>query len=158
MWQIQAITPEDIGDLYELICRAADESAGRNAVQTTPEDLLHDAFSEHPRFESLIARNNSGDAIGFTLYYPLYSGWKGTRTLYMEDLFVVPEYREQGLGHSLFQAMARISWKSEMNLSWEVSRDDFSLRQHYTEMGAIDRSHKINYYASGDVLKNIAGM
>jgi GNAT superfamily N-acetyltransferase len=155
IYSIRALTPEDIGSLHRLIRAVAGECGELEAVQTTPEQLLGDAFGAHPRFEALVAEKE-GEVIGFCLYFYMYSSWKGIRTMYLEDLFVLPPYRKQGAGRALLEAVSLKAFELNMNLAWEADRDDLELRHIFTTSGAIDRHHKISYFMDRPALSEIA--
>jgi GNAT superfamily N-acetyltransferase len=137
--------PEQIQILYQLICDAAEESGNRAEVTTTPEKLLNDGFGTFPVFQAIIAWEDR-EAVGFALYYPMYSAWKGHRTYYVEDLFVRPLWRRRQIGKKLFLAIMENALRQEANLAWECDRDDMRLRHSFISLGAIDRSHKVSFY------------
>lgn len=68
--------------------------------------LIRDLFAERPRIESLVCEAG-GRLIGYTLFFETYSSFLALPTLYLEDLFVLPEYRSRKAGSALFRAMLR---------------------------------------------------
>ncbi|KAJ8416651.1 hypothetical protein AAFF_G00325290 [Aldrovandia affinis] len=106
-----------------------------------PCDLEQDGFSRNPFFQCIIAevpeqhRTKEGHAkVGYALYFYTYSSWKG-RSVYMEDLYVMPEFRGKGIGKALMSKIAQVSdrllWcciESEINAlftawTWGQTRD-----------------------------------
>ena len=145
MIDIRKVAPEEVGILHALIVESAEEMNARNEVTTTPEKLLADGYNSHPSFETLSAWDGAAP-IGFALWFPMYSSWKGKRTLYLEDLFVRPFWRKQGVAKLIFREAEKIALAANANLAWECDRDRLDLRHFFVSMGAIDRSSKISFY------------
>ncbi|MHB8624935.1 MAG: GNAT family N-acetyltransferase [Aggregatilineales bacterium] len=96
--------------------------------------LLADAFGERPRFEIFLA-DLTGKVIGYAFIFETYSTFLARPTLYLEDLFVLSEYREQHVGHALFRYCAeeaarrgcgRMEWTV---LDWNTNAINFYQRQ-----------------------------
>jgi len=145
MIEIRPAAAADVKQLYSLILEAAEEQHARAEVVTTPEKLFEDGFGTHPSFQALMAWD-VGAPVGFALWFPMYSSWKGKRTLYLEDLFVRAFWRKRGVASNLFRQVEQIALKTSSNLAWECDRDRLDLRHFFQSMGAIDRSSKISFY------------
>lgn len=135
---IRKIEPEDVSAVMDLIRGLAEYEKDLESVKNTTEKLKADIF-EHNHCDSLVAEVE-GEIVGFALYYTSYSTWKGP-CLYLEDLFVLPDYRSTGLGSKLFDelvAMAKSSGAARMDwqvLNWNQPAIDFYERKKAT----IDR-------------------
>ena len=69
--------------------------------------LVADGFSAEPYFECYVAsKENSEGLAGFALYYYAFP-WNG-KTVYLEDLYVCPEYRSKGVGSKLWKAVVQV--------------------------------------------------
>jgi GNAT superfamily N-acetyltransferase len=145
MIEIRPAGPSDIQHLFDLIMDSAEETNSRSEVATTPEKLLADGFGPHPSFQALIAWDIT-TPIGFALWFPMYSSWKGKRSLYLEELYIRPFWRKQGIAKRLCSEIEKIALLSHANLAWECDRDRLDLRHFFVHMGAIDRSSKISFY------------
>ncbi|HSQ41791.1 MAG TPA: GNAT family N-acetyltransferase [Fibrobacteraceae bacterium] len=145
MSEIRKAVPADVDILCQMILECAEESNARFEVNITPERLLDDGFGVHPRFEALVAWE-TGEATGFALWFPMYSSWKGRKTMYLEDLYVRPLARRKGLAHAMFRFLENRALEAHSNLAWECDRDRLDLRHFFVTMGAIDRSSKVSYY------------
>lgn len=143
--EIRPLCPQEVPNLFKLIEENAEESNLNIEVTTSPERLQQDAFAPNPCFKALLAWEQT-QAVGFILWFPMYSAWKGQKTLYLEDLFVCPFWRHQGIATQLFCAVEKIALKHDASLAWECDRDRLELRRFFTRMGAIDRAHKISFY------------
>jgi len=102
----------------------------------TETDLSEALFGPRPAAEALIARKGA-QAAGFALFFHNFSTFLGRRGLWLEDLFVRPEYRRQGCAKALLQALAAIAVERRCGrfewavLDWNVRAIDF-----YRSLGA----------------------
>jgi len=140
MHSIRAATPADIPLILDLIRALATYEREPNAVKTTEADLLRDGFGEHPCFECLIAENKDGkepEGAGFALYFYNYSTWRGRPGIHLEDLFVLPRFRGQGIGKSLLaRVAARAAEQGCVRLQWDVLEWNQTAIDFYQGLGA----------------------
>jgi ribosomal protein S18 acetylase RimI-like enzyme len=128
---IRKAVKEDCPQMMELVKELA---LFEKAPEEVTVDLQHfedSGFGAHPVWWSLVVADEaSGKLIGMALYYIRYSTWKGQR-LYLEDLIVSEQYRGQGLGKALFDALLDIAknegfrgmvWQA---LDWNTPALDF---------------------------------
>jgi GNAT superfamily N-acetyltransferase len=136
MHSIRAATPADIPLILDLIRALATYEREPDAVKTTEADLLRDGFGEHPCFACLIAEND-GQPAGFALYFNNYSTWTGRSGIHLEDLFVLPRFRGQGIGKALLAAVAtRAVERGCMRLQWDVLAWNQTAIDFYQGLGA----------------------
>jgi GNAT superfamily N-acetyltransferase len=82
-------------------------------------DLARDGFGTNPKFRTLIAEWN-GSPAGYAIFFGYYSTWSGAE-LYLEDLFVRPQFRGKGIGTSMLAEVARIALSENcVAVRWEV--------------------------------------
>lgn len=125
---IRSATAADISLILELIKELAIYEKEPDAALATAEDLQRDGFGENPYFHVLIAETEhlgkEGPELvpaGFAFYFFNYSTWQGRPGLYLEDLFVKPQYRGLGLGKALLAELARIALaKNCGRMQWAV--------------------------------------
>src|SRR5688500_19716310 len=108
MFRIRDAVASDVPVILRLIRGLAEYERAPDAVTATEEDLLRDGFGENPRFHVVLAEWD-GAAVGFAFYFFNYSTWQGQPGLYLEDLFVQPEFRGYGIGKSLLVHLAQIA-------------------------------------------------
>lgn len=145
MFTYTMVTPDTMPLLHQLILESATEYGCKNEVDSTIEQLTTDAFGDCPAFQALLAWHES-KPIGFALWFPMYSAWKGKRSMYLEDLFVQPLWRNRGVGTNLFCELEQLALKHGANLAWECARDRLDLRRFFANLGAIDRANKVSFY------------
>lgn len=155
---IREAVPGDAQAILDFIIGLAEfENEPRSTVKATVESIRRDGFGSSRHFETLIAERE-GHPVGMALFFPHYSTWLGTPSLYLEDLFVTPEARGTGAGFALMQALAQIAesrgW-SRLDLSvldWNPAR------QFYHRLGMTDESEWLLYRLDEDGVSALARM
>jgi GNAT superfamily N-acetyltransferase len=136
MIAIRSAVPGDVPLVLELIRALAAFEREPDAVVATEGDLLRDGFGPSPLFRVLLAEDE-GEPAGFALYFFAYSTWRGRPSLYLEDLFVLPEHRRKGIGLALMQRLARIALDEGCGrFVWEVLDWNERAIRFYESLGA----------------------
>lgn len=156
MLRIRAARADDIPVILELIRELAEyERAPREAI-AEPQDLLRDGFSAHPKFRVVIAEW-AGAPAGFALFFHNYSTWRGRPGLYLEDLFVRPQYRGKGIGKALLTHLARIAMQEGCaRFEWQVLRWNTPALEFYRSLGAEEMNEWLTMRVSGRTLEKLA--
>src|ERR1700759_3415556 len=103
-FQLRAAEPRDLLQLVALIGALAEYERLTQLLQVTPEELARHLFGDRPVVEALVAE--TGDKlIAFALFFTNFSTFLGKPGLYLEDLFVLPERRREGVGRALIEAL-----------------------------------------------------
>ena len=108
--EIRNATPADVAQILAFIRALAAYERAPDAVVATEEGLLRDGFGPNPFYSCLIAEHD-GQPAGFALFFYNYSTWMGRPGIYLEDLFVLPEFRGRGIGKALLNAWRLSPWK-----------------------------------------------
>ncbi len=155
MITIRRATIEDAGLLRRLIWELADYEKEPEEVLITEADLARDGFGATPQFRALIAEWN-GQSAGYALFFGYYSTWKGSG-LYLEDLFIRPDFRGRGLGKALLAEVARIARQENCTLlRWEVLHWNKLAIGMYEALGAVFLDDWRNVFLTGDGLQKLA--
>ncbi len=150
--EIRPATAGDGAALLGLVDALADYEKLPRPDAAARARLLRDGFGPAPRFEALLARLDGG-AVGYALYFHTYSSFLARPTLWLEDLFVVPEARGRGVGRALLrrlgrEAAARECGRMEWNvLDWNRPAIDF-----YDRLGARPMTEWTTYRLDGAAL------
>ena len=153
---IRAATEADVPQILAFIRALATYEREPDAVIATEGGLLRDGFGANPYFQCLMADWEDAPA-GFALYFFNYSTWLGRPGIYLEDLFVLPEFRGLGIGKSLLQKVAAIAVeKGCLRLQWEVLDWNTPAIDFYRAMGAEFLDEWRNVRVSGEALQRLA--
>lgn len=141
---IRKATAEDAATLLQLIQGIAEYERLSDSVRCTTDSLLQYGFSQRPFFEALLydmSEEQGLRTVGFALYFFTYSTFTGKPTLYLEDLFVRPEYRGHGIGSKLFAELVRIANEVGCGrMEWSVLDWNEPAINFYQKLGAVAMS------------------
>ena len=107
-FQIKNAKEKDIPRIVALIREFAAFENLSDFCEVTEENLRAAMFDENPSVEGLIAFNDD-EPIGYALFYKNFSSFRGHRGLYLEDLYIIPEYRGQKIGEAFLAKLAQIA-------------------------------------------------
>ena len=121
-------------------------------VVATRADIESSIFGEQSSVRALICEAD-GQPIGFAVYFFNYSTWQGRRGLYLEDLYVSPEYRGSGAGKALLRHLARIAVTGGCGrFEWSVLDWNEPAIKFYESIGAKAKSEWVGYQLAGEAL------
>ncbi len=147
----------DLDTIIELIHALAEYETQPQAVELDAEELRGHLFGERPRAEVLLAETPEGVNAGFALFFHNFSTWKGRPGLYLEDLFVRPQYRGRGYGKALLVELARIACDRGCGrLEWSVLDWNEPSIAFYRALGAVPMSDWTTYRLTGESLEALA--
>ncbi len=133
---IRRATPADAQTILNLITALAQYEKEEASVKVTADELCSQLQQEKPPFECAVAEVD-GLPIGFALYFFAYSTWEGRQTLYLEDLFVLPQYRGTGAGARLMAHLAGVARESDCaRFEWSVLEWNEPAIGFYNRIGA----------------------
>jgi len=108
MIEIRFAYADDAAVVLGFIRALAEYEKQPEAVEVS-EATLRQQLGETPApFEALLA-SDDGRAVGFALFFHTYSTWRGKRGVWLEDLFVLPDERQRGVGRMLLARVAAIA-------------------------------------------------
>jgi GNAT superfamily N-acetyltransferase len=149
-------TARDAAAICELIRGLARYERLERECVIAPADIRRHGFGRRPYFETLICRRD-GRPIGLALYFFTFSTFLGRPTLYLEDLFVIPEARGVGAGRALLRALARIAVRSGCGrMEWAVLDWNAPSIRFYRRLGAGLRREWILTRLAGAPLRRLA--
>ena len=130
-------TQADVGALYDLICALADYERLPRPDAGARERLARDGFSESPRFDAWLAEIDGRPVVGYAVTFFTYSTFLARPSLYLEDIFVLPEHRAQRIGTALFKHCVRIAYEAGCGrMEWQVLDWNAPAIAFYQRMGA----------------------
>ena len=133
---IKPVTPGEIPILLELILELARFERLEHEVKATVDSCKEAFFGAQPAAGALLARSGSEPA-GYAIYFFTFSSFVGRRGIWLEDVYVRPAFRQQGLGRGLIKAVAQVGAERNCGrfewtaLNWNKPALDF-----YNRLGA----------------------
>ena len=106
---IRPVTINDVPDIFSLIQALAEYEKLSDKVTGNIESLQEDLFGASPCIEAIVAEIELNQIVGFALFFTSYSTFLTRRGIYLEDLFVLAEYRGTGIGKALITNLAKIA-------------------------------------------------
>ena len=159
---IRPARPDDVPAILALIRELATYEREPDAVVATEADLASALFGEHPALFGLIAEDANAEdgnaaVAGFALWFLNFSTWVGRHGIYLEDLYVRPEFRGHGHGRELLIELARIAdERGYGRLEWSVLDWNESAHSFYSSLGAVPMDEWTTWRVSGAALPGLA--
>ena len=156
MLRIRRAQARDVSEVLAFIRELAEYERAPDQVTATAADLLRDGFSEAPRFFVEMAEWD-GRVAGFAFWFFSYSTWQGRPGLYLEDLFVRPAFRGQGIGKALLVHLAQVAVAEGCGrFQWQVLDWNTPAIDFYEALGAKQLGEWITMRVSGEELARLA--
>ena len=142
--------------IAELIRGLARFEKLEQEVVMTEELLAAGLFGDRPYAEVVLAEDD-GRPVGFALFFHNFSTFLGRPGIYLEDLFVIPEHRGQGIGRMLLAHLVRLAVERGCGrLEWAVLDWNRDAIQFYERLGARPNSEWTVYRLAGEALTGLA--
>ena len=153
---IRRAARRDAPVIFRLIRGLAEYERLAHQMEATVGQIRRHGFGRRRYFDALICRRGR-TAVGFALYFFTYSTFMGRPTLYLEDLFVLPEERGRGAGRALLAELARIAVRRGCGrLEWAVLDWNTPSIRFYRKLGAQLRKEWILTRLTGPPLSRLA--
>ncbi len=150
-----AVVP-DVPTILRFIRELAEFEKLLHEVEATEEKLRQTLFSTGARAEVIIAEKDSAPQ-GFALYFTSYSTFLARNGIYLEDLYVSPASRGQGIGTALLRRLAQIAVeRGAGRLEWSVLDWNEKAIALYRKLGATPQSEWTVQRVTGKALENLA--
>ncbi|KAL1922071.1 uncharacterized protein VTP21DRAFT_10713 [Calcarisporiella thermophila] len=157
-FKIREALPSDIETILTLITELATYERAKDSVKATTEILEKNLFPKdgsRPYAFCLIGEWE-GEIASFCVYCTNFSTWIGKPGLYIEDIYVRPEYRGRGIGKLYFRELARIAKEKEYErIDWVVLNWNEPSIKFYESLGAFPLSEWSTFRLTGKALENL---
>jgi len=141
--------------ILQLIKDLAEYEKAPDEVDTTEKEILETIFADNPKVFCDFVEVN-GDVAGMAIWFLNYSTWQGKHGIYLEDLYVKPEYRGRGFGKALLQHLASIcNQRGYGRFQWWVLDWNSPAIEFYRSLGAEAMSEWTVYRVTGDPLRKL---
>jgi GNAT superfamily N-acetyltransferase len=154
--QIRLAIPGDIEDIHRLIYELAVYEKAPDEMVATVAQIKESLFNESPVAFCHVAEVD-GQIVGIALWFLNYSTWLGKPGIYLEDLFVQPEYRGHGIGKGFMKTLAQLCIeRGYERFQWWVLDWNESSIEFYKSLGAVAMDEWTVFRLSGGALKKFA--
>jgi len=154
--RIAAATESDVPVILELIHSLAAYERLAHEVSATPERVRDSLFGDRAAAEAVIAYRDD-EPVGFAVWFQNYSTFLGRAGLYLEDLFVKPERRGEGIGRKLLAHVAGVAvTRGAGRMEWSVLDWNEPAIGFYRAIGAVPMDGWTVYRLTGDALQQLA--
>ena len=155
-FEIREANESDIPLIHQFIRDLADYEKLAHVVVATEAQLHSTLFGSSPYAEVIIAEED-GTPAGFALFFHNYSTFLAQPGIYLEDLFVKPEYRGRGYGKALLARLAQIARKRNCGrVEWAVLDWNEPSIAFYKSLGARRMDEWHTFRLTGDALSKLA--
>jgi len=135
-FDVRRAEPSDVPAIVGLIGQLAEFESLTHLLQVTPEKLGPHLFGEKPVAEALVAEAG-GSVVAFALFFTNFSTFLARPGIYLEDLFVEPDRRGQGIGGALLKRLAQLAAERGCGrFEWSVLDWNSHAIRFYERMGA----------------------
>lgn len=146
---------DDVATILRFIKGLADYEKLGHEVVATEDGLRRSLFGERS-FAEVIFACEGAQEVGFALFFHNYSTFLGRPGIYLEDLFVDPNYRGKGYGKALLKELARIAVERQCGrLDWAVLDWNAPAIRFYESLGAELMTEWQTFRLTGDALKRL---
>ncbi|MDX2417041.1 MAG: GNAT family N-acetyltransferase [Xanthomonadales bacterium] len=153
---IRPASAEDSALILRFITELAIYEKAEDAVIATESDIKNTLFSEDSTTSAVICEIDR-QAVGFAVYFFNYSTWLGKHGLYLEDLYVSPQYRGAGAGKALLKHLAQVALSNHCGrFEWSVIDWNEPAIGFYKSIGAQAQEEWVSYRLTGKALTALA--
>jgi len=153
---IRPAAEKDVAVIFSLIKELAEYERLTHEVVATEDDIRRSLFGERPFAEVLIGEHE-GTPISFALYFYNFSTFIGKPGIYLEDLYVRPEFRGRGFGRQMLVHIARLALKRNCGrFEWSVLDWNTPAIRTYDKLNAKPMRDWILYRLTGAALVELA--
>jgi GNAT superfamily N-acetyltransferase len=159
---VRAAEPRDVAALLELFAELAEYEHLTHELRATERGLEAALFGQSPVAEALIAERDAGsgasEILGYALFFPTFSSFLTSTGVWLEDLFVRPSHRGEGVGRALLSAVAaRARERGGERLEWAALDWNELALGFYRGIGASTMREWITHRLDGAALERVAG-
>lgn len=156
--EIRPATRDDVPLVFEFVRALAEYEKMSDEVVATEDDFADAMFGEHALLEGLLAYVD-GEPAGFAIFFHNFSSFAGKRGLYLEDLYVKPEFRGHGLGKTLLVRLAKLAVERDCaRFEWTVLDWNTPAIEFYESLGSKAMDGWTVHRVDGDALRALAAI
>jgi GNAT superfamily N-acetyltransferase len=160
-WRVRPAVADDAERISVLVRELARYERELDSVRATAEDFRTALFAPNPRVHCHVAEISGPEGplvVGMALWFVNFSTWEGRHGLWLEDLFVEPEYRRLGLGRALLETLAKVCVeRGYRRLEWWVLNWNTPAHDFYRSLGAVAQPDWTTWRIDDEALARLGG-
>ena len=155
--EIRAIKPDDVAGVVRLMRAFAEFERLLDYCEITVEKLENVLFGPGSFVESIVAFDDDGKLIAYSIFYPHFASFRGQTGYYLEDIFIDDSFRGQGLGEAMLRTIANIAAQRGFDridfqvLDWNTPAVNF-----YLKLGAVRDESERHFKFTDEAFKALA--
>lgn len=154
--EIRSASPDDCALILRFITELAIYEEAEDAVVATEDDIRNTLFATDSTTSAVICEIDR-QPVGFAVFFFNYSTWLGKHGLYLEDLYVSPQYRGLGAGKALLKHLAKIAVSRNCGrFEWSVLDWNEPAIKFYQSIGAEPQNEWVAYRLTDQALIDLA--
>ena len=156
--EIRNAVLQDIPQIVELMRRFAEYERLLDHFEATEESLADAMFGHEAFVNGLVADDNNDHLAGYALFYQNYATFRGQRGMYLEDIYISPEFQGKGIGEAMLRRLAKIA------IDRGCGRIDFQVLEwnrpaisFYEKLGAVRDDTERHFKFTDEAFRRLAG-
>lgn len=134
--EIQNVSPENLSEVISLIKEFAAFENLSDACEVSEGDLREAIFGEN-RFVNCLVAESENKLVSYAIFFPVFKSFRGERSMFLEDLYVSPKMRGQGLGLQMMREVARTAKEQNcVRMDWQTLKWNSDAIEFYRKLGA----------------------
>jgi len=154
--QIKKAVPESIPQIVELMREFAEYENLLDFFEVTEERLKTALFGETKVAEAIVAFDGE-TAIGYAVFFPYFSTFRGQRGLYLEDIYISKDFRKKGVGEMMLKFIANLAKSRGFErIDFQVLKWNKPAIEFYEKLGAVRDDEERHFKFTDDAFQKLA--
>lgn len=154
-FEVKKASENDISEIINLLREFAEYEKLSDYCEITDEKLLDAMFGEQKIIEGIACFDNE-KMIAYAIFYPSFASFRGQRGIYLEDIYLKPEYRGRGIGEAMLKEIARFGRKiGAVRIDFQVLHWNESAIKFYEKLGAEMNADERHYRFAGEAFEKL---
>jgi ribosomal protein S18 acetylase RimI-like enzyme len=154
--KIRKLEKADIPDVLAMIREFAEQINLIEYCKITAENFDEVLFGENSFVQGLVALVDE-KIVAYTIFFPYFSSFKGQKSLYLEDIYIKPDFRRFGLGEKMIREIAKIAkTQNATRIDFQVLKSNEKAIKFYKKLGAVSNDDEVHFKFDDEAFQNLA--